>query len=65
MSNKSLARRTNGVLASKSASGAVGKTMVVAGGGGLALLGVAALLPFVTFLWLCVGLVVAGVFLAE
>lgn len=55
----------NNIVSSKSVSGAAGKAMVVAAAGGMGLLLAAALIPFLSVFWLCVGLIVLGVLIAE
>lgn len=55
----------NHIVTSKSVSGAAGKGMMVAGGGGLALMGLAAVIPFIGMFWLCVIMVGLGLFIAE
>jgi hypothetical protein len=58
-------RETGGLLASKSASGAVGKGMVVAGASTVLLSFLAALIPFVGVLGIGVVVFVLGIMLAE
>lgn len=57
----SLVKRNTYGLEKTSGKSAAGTAMVVAGGGGLGLLLLAGLLPFITFPLLCVLLVVGGI----
>ena len=59
-----LEKRSNGALASSSASGTVGKGLAVAGTGTLAVSAAAWLLPGGIILW-AVVFILAGLFLAE
>lgn len=66
MSNKSLVRAgSKAIVQSNSLSGAAGKGMVAAGAGGMGLLALAGVLPFISFPVLCVILIVFGLFIWE